>query len=167
MAFVIQWVENCSDDKAVVKISTPAGLFVVIMCGDVIVETDWQLDDGIDVVNGSGSACSTQQQLTQYWLNPENTFSIKLLKQGSAFRHKVWAELCQIPFGETITYSALANKIGSAARAVGNACRDNPFPLLIPCHRVVAKSGMGGYSGQTEGELLAIKQRLLAFEASH
>jgi len=89
-----------------------------------------------------------------------------LLRQGSAYRQQVWAALAQIPLGETLTYSALAKKIGSAARAVGNACRDNPYPLFIPCHRVVSVSGMGGYCGQTDGHFMTIKHQLLAFEAA-
>lgn len=93
--------------------------------------------------------------------------TVKLLKQGSAYRNKVWTALCQIALGETISYSALANKIDSSARAVGNACRDNPYALFIPCHRVVSISGMGGYCGQIDGDLMTIKLKLLEFEASH
>ncbi len=110
---------------------------------------------------------SFQQQLDEYWLNPDKPLPIKLLQQGTPFRNRVWAELCRIPFGETITYSALAKNIGSAARAVGNACRDNPFPLLIPCHRVVSVSGMGGYNGHTDGDFMTIKRKLLEFEATN
>jgi methylated-DNA-[protein]-cysteine S-methyltransferase len=66
-----------------------------------------------------------------------------------------------------MTYSALAKTIGSSARAVGNACRDNPYALFIPCHRVVSVSGMGGYCGQTEGDSITVKHKLLEFEASH
>jgi methylated-DNA-[protein]-cysteine S-methyltransferase len=86
--------------------------------------------------------------------------------QGSVYRNRVWAALCQIPFGETMTYSALAKKIGSSARAVGNACRDNPYALFIPCHRVISVSGMGGYCGQTDGDFISVKYKLLEFEAS-
>jgi methylated-DNA-[protein]-cysteine S-methyltransferase len=59
----------------------------------------------------------------------------------------------------------LAQKIGSSARAVGNACRDNPYPVIIPCHRVVSVSGMGGYCGHTAGDFMAIKSKLLDYEA--
>jgi methylated-DNA-[protein]-cysteine S-methyltransferase len=90
-----------------------------------------------------------------------------LLKQGSTYRNQVWTALCDIPFGATISYSALAKKINSSARAVGNACRDNPFPLLIPCHRVISVSGIGGYCGRIDGNLMTIKHKLLEFEASH
>ncbi|MGZ8158309.1 MAG: methylated-DNA--[protein]-cysteine S-methyltransferase [Methylobacter sp.] len=159
MPFIIQWVENCSGAEEVVKLQTPAGLLALYSRQDVISKTDWEPDA---CLNPSG-----EHELNQYWQNPDKRINIKLLKQGSAYRNQVWAALCQIPFGETITYSALAKKIGSSARAVGNACRDNPYALFIPCHRVVSISGMGGYCGQTEGDLMAVKHKLLEFEASH
>lgn len=159
MSFIIQWVENCSGAEEVVKLQTPAGQFVIYSQQDVITKTDWEL--------GSCLNQSCEHELNRYWQNPEQRINIKLLKQGSSYRNQVWAALCQIPFGETITYSALAKKIGSSARAVGNACRDNPYALFIPCHRVVAVSGMGGYCGQTDGDLMAVKYKLLEFEASY
>ncbi|MFA6164537.1 MAG: methylated-DNA--[protein]-cysteine S-methyltransferase [Methylobacter sp.] len=163
MPFVIQWVESCSGIKEVIKTQTPAGQLAICSQQGVISKTDWELNDDL----GQSREHEIQQQLNQYWLDTDQLINIKLLKQGSAYRNRVWYELCQIPFGEIITYSALARKIGSSARAVGNACRDNPYALFIPCHRVVSVSGMGGYCGQTEGNLMAIKYKLLEFEAAH
>lgn len=162
MSFVIKWVETCSGTEEVIKIRTPAGQLVLYSQQGVISKVDWGLDDGLYPQNHE-----IQQQFRQYWLNTDKRININLLIQGSAYRHKVWAELCKIPFGETLTYSALAGKIGSSARAVGNACRDNPYPVIIPCHRVVSVSGMGGYCGQTEGDFMAIKHKLLDYEAAH
>jgi methylated-DNA-[protein]-cysteine S-methyltransferase len=159
MPFIIQWIDNCEGDEKVVRLQTPAGQFAVYFQQDVICKTDWEFTDGLNHFS--------EHALNQYWQNPDQAINIKLLKQGSPYRNQVWAALCQIPFGETMTYSALAKEIGSSARAVGNACRDNPYALFIPCHRVVSTSGMGGYCGQTEGDLLAIKYKLLEFEASH
>lgn len=158
MPFIIQWVENCSGAEELVKLQTPAGLLALYSRQGVISKTDWE------------PAClnpPNEHELNAYWQNPEKPITIKLLKQGSTYRNQVWAALCQIPFGQTLTYSALAKKLGSSARAVGNACRDNPYALFIPCHRVVSVSGMGGYCGQTDGDLMAIKYKLLEFEASH
>ena len=161
MSFVIKWVETCSGTEEVIKIRTPAGQLVLYSQQGIISKVDWGLDDGLYPQNHE-----IQQQFRQYWLNTDKRININLLIQGSAYRHKVWAELCKIPFGETITYSGLAGKIGSSARAVGNACRDNPYPVIIPCHRVVSVSGMGGYCGQTEGDYMAIKYKLLDYEAA-
>ena len=161
MSFVIKWVETCSGTEEVIKIRTPAGQLVLYSQQGIISKVDWGLDDGLYPQNHE-----IQQQFRQYWLNTDKRININLLIQGSAYRHKVWAELCKSPFGETITYSGLAGKIGSSARAVGNACRDNPYPVIIPCHRVVSTSGMGGYCGQTEGNFMAIKYKLLDYEAA-
>ncbi len=83
---------------------------------------------------------------------------------GSDFDRKVWRALLDIPWGETCTYGALAARLGApgAARAVGGAAGRNPVPILIPCHRVVAAGGLGGYSGGAE-----VKRWLLAHEAGH
>jgi len=159
MPFIIQWVEDCSGQEEVVKLQTPAGQLVVYSRQDVITGTDWE--PGVCLNQ------SCEHELNRYWQNPDEYIKVKLLKQGSLYRNRVWAALCEIPFGETMTYSVLAGKIGSSARAVGNACRDNPFALIIPCHRVVSASGMGGYCGQTDGDFMAIKYKLLEFEASH
>lgn len=159
MPLIIEWVDSCSGAEAVTRIQTPAGQFVFTSQQGVISKTDWE--------PGVSSSPPVKHELNAYWQNPDKPIHIKLLKQGSAYRNQVWAALCQIPFGETMTYSALAKKIGSSARAVGNACRDNPYALFIPCHRVVSVSGMGGYCGQTDGDLLAIKYKLLEFEAGH
>jgi len=161
--FIIHWVDHCSGTAEAVTVNTPAGKLILSVCQGVICDADWARNDNL--LNQSGEY--HWHELSRYWLNPESSVSIKLLKQGSDYRQKVWAELCQIPFGETKTYSELAKKIGSAARAVGNACRDNPYPLFIPCHRVVSASGMGGYCGQTEGDLMDIKHKLLEFEATY
>ncbi len=84
--------------------------------------------------------------------------------KGSAFQQKVLQQLVLIPYGETRTYGDIAKILKTSPRAVGNACRRNPLPIIIPCHRVVAANGIGGYDGAKSGELLAIKQRLLARE---
>lgn len=80
------------------------------------------------------------------------------------FQQKVLQQLQQIPYGETRTYGEIAKKLKTSPRAVGNACRKNPLPIIIPCHRVVASNGIGGYSGETEGSMLDIKYRLLQLE---
>ncbi|NMC04987.1 MAG: MGMT family protein [Candidatus Lokiarchaeota archaeon] len=87
---------------------------------------------------------------------------------AAPFTRKVVAALLATAPGETMTYAALASKAGSpgAARAVGNVMRRNPFPIVIPCHRVVSREGLGGYSGDVHGVSLKIKQALLDIEAA-
>lgn len=112
--------------------------------------------------NGSPLLAEAARQLAAYFAGKLRDFDLPLMPQGSPFETRVWAAMRAIPFGETRCYDDLACAVGSAPRAIGRACGRNPIPIVIPCHRVVAKSdGIGGYSG--EGGL-ATKQRLLAFE---
>jgi methylated-DNA-[protein]-cysteine S-methyltransferase len=162
MPFAIQWMEVCCGVEEVIKISTPAGQLVLYSQQGIISKAGWMLDNDL-----YHQDLDLHEQFNSYWLNADKHINIQLLKKGSAYRHKVWAALGNIPFGETMTYSALAKKIDSSARAVGNACRDNPYPVIIPCHRVVSVSGMGGYCGETEGDFMMIKNKLLTYEATH
>lgn len=165
MTFIIQWQAACAGPEEYLVVPTPAGNLVVTVQGDVIVKTDWQIEF-LDAEAGFFSGeHPLQAELGKHWQNPSMPVAVKLLAQGTPFQNKVWQTLNQIPFGCTQTYSGIAKKLSSAARAVGGACRKNPFPLLIPCHRVVSVSGPGGYSGYTEGQLMAIKTALLAYEA--
>lgn len=95
---------------------------------------------------------------------------VPLHEQGSPFERAIWHELANVTPGQPITYGEMARRVGRplAARAVGQALRKNPLPLVWPCHRVVASTGIGGFGGHTEAECrehLAIKRWLLAHEA--
>ena len=103
-------------------------------------------------------------QLAQYFANPQHRFSLSFELHGTDFQQRVWRALTQIPPGKTLTYGELAGKLDSGARAVGNACRNNPVSIIVPCHRVVSVSGIGGYSGKTDGREINRKHWLLAHE---
>jgi methylated-DNA-[protein]-cysteine S-methyltransferase len=86
-------------------------------------------------------------QLDEYFHGHRDAFDLPLAPRGTAFQQKVWQALCRIPFGETWSYAALARRVDSVARAVGQACGANPIPIIIPCHRVLPESGaLGGFS---------------------
>ncbi len=105
-------------------------------------------------------------QIRKYLENAETipSFDVSCYSQGTSFQQKVWNELKTIPSGTVVTYGTLAKKLGTSARAIGNACRKNPVPLVIPCHRVVSKHGLGGYAGALQGERVRIKSWLLRHE---
>ena len=86
------------------------------------------------------------------------------IRAGSDFQQRVWCALCAIPAGQTRTYGELAKELDSAPRAVGQACRRNPIPILVPCHRVVSAQGIGGYDGAEDGVELQRKRWLLRHE---
>jgi methylated-DNA-[protein]-cysteine S-methyltransferase len=109
-------------------------------------------------------AAAVAEALATFFRDPAAPCNVALAPQGTEFQRRVWTALRRIPAGQVLTYGELARRLGSAPRAVGQACRANPIPLLIPCHRVVAASGLGGYAGATGGELLARKRWLLEQE---
>lgn len=99
------------------------------------------------------------------WLqNPATPFDLPLAPQGTPFQQRVWAAISAIPRGQVLTYGAMAHSLGSAARAVGQACGANPYPLVVPCHRVVSAAGIGGFANARDGHLIATKKWLLALE---
>jgi methylated-DNA-[protein]-cysteine S-methyltransferase len=102
------------------------------------------------------------------WLDdPAFRFTVALAPVGTAFRQRVWAALTTIPCGQSRTYGDVARAVRSAPRAVGQACGDNPIPLIIPCHRVVAANGsLGGFMHAQDGHPIAIKRWLLAHEGA-
>lgn len=107
---------------------------------------------------------ATVAQLSAYFAGERRTFDLPLALAGTDFQRRVWAELCHIPFGTTISYGALARRVGNpnGSRAVGLANGRNPVAIIVPCHRVIGSNGqLVGYGGG-----LARKQALLAFEAS-
>lgn len=100
-----------------------------------------------------------------YFASSSIPFVLPLAAVGTPFQQRVWQALRAIPPGRSCSYGMLAARLGSSARAVAAACRANPIPLLIPCHRVVAAHGLGGYMGVTAGAPLRLKQWLLDHEA--
>lgn len=105
-----------------------------------------------------------ESQLQRFFKNPAAAFDLPLQPEGTEFQQRVWSHLQNIAPGEPCTYGELARRLGSGARAVGGACRANPIPIVIPCHRVVAASDIGGYCGLSSGRMRRIKQWLLANE---
>lgn len=107
------------------------------------------------------------RQVEQYLREPDFRFDLPLAQVGTAFQHCVWDVISSIPRGEVLTYGQVAKMIRSAPRAVGQACGANWFPLVIPCHRVTASGGIGGFANHDDemGFHLGIKRWLLAHES--
>lgn len=104
-------------------------------------------------------------QLFRYFEDPGWRFDLPLAMDGTPFQRRVWQALRRIPRGSTRSYGELAAGLGSSPRAIGGACRRNPVPIVVPCHRVVASGGgVGGFMGQRGGDALTIKTWLLAHE---
>jgi len=141
--------------------NTPIGSLSIYMQASLLGKIEWLTDPREPSGN---TPMQLEQVLQHYWHTAKIDYTPPLLKQGTTFQQKVWQVLCDIPIGQTRTYGELAQLLNTSPRALANACRNNPFPIIIPCHRVVAKSGMGGYAGQTSGSMLSIKYALLRHE---
>ena len=96
----------------------------------------------------SGSAKKVKKQLEEYFNLKRDKFSIPLVKRGTDFQRKVWKILQKIPYSQSRTYKEVSLKLGSKnkARPVGQACSKNPFLIVVPCHRVLAQKGLGGFA---------------------
>jgi len=147
-------------------ISTPFGGLGIKLQDSKLNEVEFIYHPVQETVN-STYAKSIATQFKEYFLDPRRSFDCKLEIQGTEFQQRVWESLRKIPLGQVRTYGDLAKELNSSARAVGNACRRNPVPLVVPCHRVVAKNGLGGFAGFTAGQTVNAKQWLLNFEAKY
>ena len=118
---------------------------------------------GLEAMKDPKSFKDIITQLDEYFFEGRKKFDVAFKISSTNFRLKVYQEMQKIPYGKSITYSGLASKVGSpkAFRAVGTACGKNPLPLIIPCHRVKAQSGLGGFTGGID-----IKRFLLSLESN-
>ena len=110
-------------------------------------------------------AAAAARQLERYREDADARFDLPVLVEGSSLQRAVWDAMCAIPRGSTRTYGDIARELDVDARAIGQACGDNRLPIVIPCHRVVAADGLGGFGHATGGYLLEAKRWLLAHEA--
>jgi methylated-DNA-[protein]-cysteine S-methyltransferase len=104
------------------------------------------------------------EQIEAYLQDPDFQFDLPLRQSPTPHQMKVWQALRAIPRGQATTYGEIAQQLNSSPRAVGQACGSNPLPLIIPCHRVVAKNGAGGFMHHASGAPIAIKDWLLRHE---
>lgn len=140
------------------SLHTPVGDVTIFEEDGAIVSLDW---GWVPDQSPSPVLDRARAQLDAYFDGELREFDLKLAPVGTPYRRSVWQALCAIPYGETCTYQDIAGTAGGSARSVGQANGRNPIPLIIPCHRVVAATHIGGYSG---GDGLPTKRWLLALE---
>ena len=140
------------------SLHTPVGDVTVFAEDDAIVALEWGwVPDQVP----APTLERAREQLQAYFDGQLTEFTLPLAPHGTAYQRRIWRALREIPYGRTRSYQDIAAKVGGSARSVGQANSHNPIPVIIPCHRVVAASHVGGYSG---GEGLATKRWLLALE---
>ena len=145
------------------SLHTPVGDLTVSEADDQIVSLDWGWGRDQDE---TPLLCRARDQLQAYFDGERLGFDLPISPVGTPYRCRVWAALRAIPPGQTRTYQDIARAAGGSARSVGGANGANPIPILIPCHRVVATNGIGGYSGgdgpPTKRYLLDLECRMVA-----
>lgn len=151
------------------KIESPIGQLMLLASEDKLLEIKFnsstenaEFSDNAEEKSDLPIFHDTEVQLDEYFRGKRDSFSIPIVLNGTEFQQKVWKQLQSIPYGETISYQQLAKHVGDGkkARAVGNANGKNPIPIIVPCHRVIAKDGsLGGFGGG-----LPIKRYLLELE---
>lgn len=134
-------------------IDTPIGWFRIVGNETQIVNSGW-INEEDALVGGPGAQiqwkASAEAQVREYFKGERKSFSLPLFIEGTGFQSMVWNSLQGIPFGATRSYGDLAIDLGDSkkARAVGSAIGDNPFLLLVPCHRIIGSDGLlTGYAG--------------------
>jgi methylated-DNA-[protein]-cysteine S-methyltransferase len=150
----------CSTGQHVPLLSlhTPVGDLSVAEDDGALVSVEWGWGRDQDE---TALLRSAREQLHAYFDAELTTFDLPLAPAGSPYRQRVWRALLAIPYGATRTYRDIAREAGGSPRSVGGANGANPIPIIIPCHRVVASNGPGGYSG---GDGLPTKRALLRLE---
>jgi len=143
---------------------SPVGRLGIVLDGDGLRALTF-LDGRTEILPARRPAIRrVQKAILDYLDAPDALPAVPLAVEGTSFQQRVWAALQAIPAGQVMTYGELAAQLQTGARAVGNACRQNPTPLAVPCHRVVPSKGIGGFAGHTSGRLVAVKRQLLVRE---
>jgi len=124
---------------------TPLGLMRITASNGAITAIDWTDSPAEDSSPELDEAC---RQLTAYFNGHLTEFDLPLRVEASEFQQKVCAAIAAIPFGHTRTYGDIARDLGAPAQAVGTGCGGNPIPVIIPCHRVLGASSLGGFSAR-------------------
>ena len=147
-------------------VDSPIGKLLIVCNANLITTIQFYSKDTAisHQVANSPLLHQTQQQISNYFKNPQQHFNINIAPAGTTLQKCIWRACQNIDIGTTKTYSEIAQQVGTSPRVVGNALSKNPILLIIPCHRVVAKSGIGGFAGQTNGTKLDSKKWLLRHE---
>ena len=150
-------------------ISSPVGYLGITVDGDELVSVEPGLP-GPETRFPDELLEAVEKEFKLYFEGTLGEFSVPVKRptEATAYAHKVWDSLLSIPYGETVTYGQLAKAVGGSPRGIGRACKTNNLAIIIPCHRVVAASGLGGYGGDwEEGKAISVKKWLLEMEKEY
>lgn len=146
-------------------INTPIGKISLFITDNNLSKISFENSAVPLIAPRSSLAIEATAQILNYFKDPHFTFDLPASLNGTAYQQSLWRYLATIPVGQAMTYGEVAKMLHSSPRAIGNACRHNPLPIIFPCHRVVAKNRIGGFAGEISGTLIEIKESLLRHEA--
>ncbi len=146
------------------KLTAPFGVLGILCEDNALTGINFLAPDTLSQAPINPFAQAVCKQLVAYFNNPDFHFNLPLKFNGTTHQSKVWQAICAIPRGQTRQYGELARELASSARAVGQACGANAIPIIIPCHRVVSKAGLGGFAHHRDGYEPDIKRWLLKHE---
>lgn len=146
------------------RLPAPFGLVGIRTAGDSVAEIVYLPRSAGELAPRDRVAEAASKQVARYLGDPDFAFDLPLGPAGTPFQRGVWRLISAIPRGRTRSYGELAGDLGSSPRPVGQACGANRFPLAIPCHRVVAAGGIGGFAHHDAGFHVAVKRWLLRHE---
>ncbi|MBO0347015.1 methylated-DNA--[protein]-cysteine S-methyltransferase [Roseibium sp. CAU 1637] len=140
---------------ATLAYASPVGVLVITAHEGALTRLDWQERSHLQVNCDADEASNedtrllaeTRRQLDAYFAGTLRRFDLPMNPKGNDLHQAVFQAMLDIPMGETRTYGEVAKKIGNHAQPVGQACGANPIPVIIPCHRILSATGLGGYSG--------------------
>jgi len=146
------------------RVTFPFAVLGIRTYKSALIGLDFLPKGSLEEFSNSAIGHQVRDALFEYLDNPRNSHDVVLASEGTDYQKRVWNAIRDIPLGEVRTYSELALQLNSSPRAIANACRRNKIPILIPCHRVIGKNNLGGYFGETKGDMLAAKIWLLEHE---
>ena len=146
------------------RLPTPFAVLGIRTAGEMLTGIEYLPRGVASLAPTNKLAAKVCRQIERYLDDPEFRFDLPFEFRGTAFQNRVWQVISSIPSGQTLTYLDVARRLKSAPRPVGGACGANRIPLVIPCHRVVASHGIGGFMNARGGEPIAIKQWLIRHE---
>ncbi len=149
------------------KLKTPFGMLGIRAEGKWVRRIDYLARDAHRLGPRNVLSARACREIRRYLENPRHRFDLPICPAGTDFQRRIWKEVARIPSGSTRTYMDIAHALHTAPRPVGAACGANPIALVIPCHRVVASNGLGGFNHRRSGSFVEIKRWLLQHEGAY
>ncbi len=150
--------------RAETRYATPFAVLGIATDGAVVTSVRYLPHNTLPVPPQDRVAERACREIERYLADPAHRFAVPYRLEGTPFQRRVWREIEKLFPIKTTSYGDIARRLGTAARPVGGACGANPVPLIVPCHRVLAAGGLGGFMGGTKSFPLGVKRWLLQHE---